>query len=184
MTRPGTRWASLAPTPRSSDSLQPVESHNAQHSKNAKTVTLHYRWHPLCGLTLRVVRQQKYADRVCLVCEGPFGASCSFPDWMCNPECSGFTLGTPQISAEALLELRHLLDTLQVASACDTALRISSSKEGADENARGQESPRADKTASVRASSKRSHSRRQTTGTRTRTDGVTPQRCPRLSPEP
>jgi hypothetical protein len=52
---------------------------------------------------------------------------------MYNPECSGFTLGTPQISAEALLELRHLLDTLQVASTCDTALRISSSKEGADE---------------------------------------------------
>jgi hypothetical protein len=119
-----------------------------------KTVTLHYRWHPFFGLTLRVLRQQKYGDRVCLVCEGPSGTSSSFPSWMCSPESSGFILGAPQISVEALLELRLLLDTLQVSSACDTASRVSSSKEGADENVRGQAGSRTDKTAPARASSK------------------------------
>jgi hypothetical protein len=158
MTRPGTLRDDHAPTQDTSGALQPAESHYAQQSKCAKTVVLHYRWHPLCGLTLRVVRQQKYADRVYLVCEDPFGTSCSFPGWMCNPECSGFSLGTPQISVEALLELRHLLDSLQVASTCDTALQISSSMEGADEDVRGQAGSRADKTAAVRAS-KRSDSR-------------------------
>jgi hypothetical protein len=182
-TMPSRQVAATAPRPDTSDARLPAKSHNAQHSKNAKTVTLHYRWHPLCGATLRVLRQQKYGDRVCLICEGPSGTSCSFPSWMCSPESSGFTLGAPQISVEALVELRHLLDTLQVSSACDTASRISSSKEGADEKARGQAGSRTDKTAPARASSKRGHSGRQTTRTRMRTDGVTPQRRPRISPK-
>src|SRR5215472_16266242 len=99
-----------APTPNISGARQPAESHNAQNLKTVRTVTVYYRWHPHVGLTLRVLRRQQHGIRVCFVCVGPSGMSCSLPSWMCDPECASFTLGAPRISVDALVELRHLLE--------------------------------------------------------------------------
>lgn len=162
--------------PHTSDAPPPAESHNAQYSKTVRTVTVYYPWHPHVGLTLRVLRQQKYGIRVCFVCEGPSGTSCSLPSWMCDPECSSFTLGAPRISVDALLELRHLLDNLHVPSACDTASRISP-KEGIDEKVR-QDLGQSDKSAFARPGRKPKHPGRETKRTEPSPDGITAPRSP------
>jgi hypothetical protein len=40
---------------------------------------------------------------------------------MFSPECAQFSLGSPLIAVEALLQLRDVLDALQVPSDCDKA---------------------------------------------------------------
>ena len=166
-------------TPDTWRALPPARSHSAQNLKAARTVTVYYRWHPHFGLTLRVLRQQRYGLCVCFVCEAPSGISCSLPSWMCDPECFTLTLGERLISVDALIELRHLLDNLHVPSACDTASQISP-KEGIDEADHQEVLPApAVKSATSRPGRKLGRSSQQAKRTESGSDGVTAPRSAR-----
>ncbi len=54
-------------------------------------------------------------------CQLPDGTISSLPAWMFSPECAQLSLGSPLIAVEALLQLRDLLNALQVPSGCDKA---------------------------------------------------------------
>src|SRR5208283_574878 len=81
-----------------------------------ETVTVYYRWHPLLGQSLRVCRRRWKNSTVCQL---PDNTALCIPSWMLSPECTRFSLGVPQISVDALMQLRHLLSSLQLTSACD-----------------------------------------------------------------
>lgn len=95
-------------------------SHNAYV---LETVTVCYRWHPLFGQALRVLKRER--DRrghgEYLFCELPDRTSRSLPAWMFSSECTTFSVGPPAIAIEALSELRDLLNSLQKSDSCDTA---------------------------------------------------------------
>jgi hypothetical protein len=78
-------------------------------------VTVYYPWHPLCGQSLRVHRQETRECRggQILYCEFPDGTIVAVPGWMTRPETANYVIGPPQVSTEALLELRSLVDALQ-----------------------------------------------------------------------
>jgi hypothetical protein len=85
-------------------------------------VTIYYRWHPLFGRSLRVCRREKKRRGEYIFYQLPDGTICSLPAWMFSPaECAQFSLGSPLIAAEALVQLRDVLDALQVPSGCDKA---------------------------------------------------------------
>ena len=80
---------------------------------------MYYRWHPLFGQTLRVIRRVKDRDgeHVQLQLQD-HNVSCLLPAWMFSPECLHFTVGPPLISVAALAQLREVLNTVHVPS-CD-----------------------------------------------------------------
>ena len=90
--------------------------HNAYVSE---AVTVYYKWHPLCGQSLRVVRRTRDRHGEHLFCELSDRTVCFLPRWMFSPECAQFSLGKPAIALEALNELRDLLTSLQKSSSCD-----------------------------------------------------------------
>ena len=96
------------------------QPHNAHHF--VETVTIYYRWHPLFGQSLRVCRREKKRRGEYISYQLPDGTICSLPAWMFSPaECAQFSLGSPLIAVEALVQLRDVLDALQVPSGCDKA---------------------------------------------------------------
>ena len=72
-------------------------------------MTVFYRWHPLHGQVLLVLRRQKQDRGDLLFCELASGQIVGIPAWMTDPSCVDHSLGTPQVSLEALLALRKLL---------------------------------------------------------------------------
>ena len=85
--------------------------HNAHVFAN---VTVHYRWHALCGVQLQCRRRFGGSDGDYLDCELPDGAGALIPTWMTDPvACAEFTFGAPMASLEALVELRSLLDSMR-----------------------------------------------------------------------
>src|SRR5215470_6492880 len=80
-------------------------SHNAHLFE---TVTVYYRWHPLFGQSLRVCRR-RWKDNT--VCQLPDNTALCIPSWMLSPECARLSAGPPQISVDALMQLRHLLSS-------------------------------------------------------------------------
>lgn len=100
--------------------------HNAYVSE---AVTVYYKWHPLCGQSLRVVRRTRDRHGEHLFCELSDRTVCFLPRWMFSPECAQFSLGKPAIALEALNELRDLLTSLQKSSSCDKASAASRSQE-------------------------------------------------------
>ncbi len=62
----------------------------------------------------------------------------TIPSWMLTPECAQLSFGPPQISVEALIELQHLLSTLQLTSTCDKSELTPTRKEGVDDEANGE----------------------------------------------
>lgn len=96
---------------------------------------------------------------------------------MFSPECARFSLGSPLIAVEALLELRDLLDALQVPSGCDKGSLQPSPREGINEAARQTTRPADESIAPQHASSNRSQRQAKRTGAGT--DGATDQRAPR-----
>ena len=87
------------------------QSHNAYVSER---VTIHYRWLALHGVSLECERRVSLPDGEYLHCVLPDGAMGAIPVWMTDPvACARFSSGDPQVSVEALLDLRALLDSLR-----------------------------------------------------------------------
>ena len=82
------------------------QKHSAHHFE---IVTVHYRWHPLFGRSLRVHRRMKNRSGEQVFCELPNDTTCALPTWMFSADCARFTLGRPLIRIEALRELRDVL---------------------------------------------------------------------------
>ena len=71
---------------------------------------MQYRWHPLYGCKLRLVKTAN-AD---LHCALPDGIVVAIPRWMTDVgRCVSMDCGNPIVGVGALLELRTLLDGLQ-----------------------------------------------------------------------
>ena len=102
------------------------QSHNAYVPE---IVTVYYKWHPLFGQSLRVVRRTRDRLGEHLFCELPDRTACFLPPWMFSAECAQFSLGKPAIAIEALSELRNLLSSLQKCSSCDKASLASPTQE-------------------------------------------------------
>ena len=74
---------------------------------------MHYRWHPLFGRTLRLVRRAGGRGGDCLHCEVSDGTVASIPFWMLDPSvCAGHSFGNPGVSVSALADLRQLINAL------------------------------------------------------------------------
>lgn len=143
-------------------------SHNAHLFE---TVTVYYRWHPLCDQSLRVYQRKKEHTTVCQLANG---STLSIPSWMLNPECTQFSFGPPEISVEALMQLRNLLCTLQLASTCDKSSLTPAREEGVDEAKDTTNHPAIQSVAGERTGN--SDLRRQAKRTQTRPGRVTSQR--------
>jgi hypothetical protein len=77
----------------------------------ARTVTVHYQWHPLHGRTLRVLRRQPGKNGVQVFYEHEDGRRGALPEWMTDSAaCSTMALGSPVVAIEALLRLGELLE--------------------------------------------------------------------------
>lgn len=79
------------------------------------SIVIHYRWHPLFGESLQIRRSHRMPDGTRVyVCMLPDGTLSAIPAWMSDRErCLGCALSsTPEVSLEALEELRTLLATL------------------------------------------------------------------------
>jgi len=82
----------------------------------AATVRVHYRFHPLHGQDVRVVRRIRYGRDWCLDCEQLDGRIGGIPAWMTDPVvCAGVSVGEPLVEPAALVELREVLDALLAA---------------------------------------------------------------------
>jgi hypothetical protein len=65
----------------------------------ARTVTVHYRWHPLNGRTLRVLRRQPGKSGVQFFYEHEDGPRGAIPEWMTDSAaCSMMALGSPVVA--------------------------------------------------------------------------------------
>ena len=111
------------------------------------------------------------------VCLLPDNSALCIPSWMLSPECARLSLGPPQISVDALMQLRHLLSSLQLTSACDKPSLNIHPHGGVDEA-----KPKADRPAVQSVTAERSSHNdfsRQAKGTHTRTPRVPhPRRVP------
>ena len=143
-------------------------SHNAQLFE---TVTVYYRWHPLVGQSLRVWRRRWKNNTVCQL---PDNTALCIPSWMLSPECARLSLGPPQISVDALMQLRHLLSSLQLTSACDKPSVDTHPQGGVDEAKQQANHPAVQSVTAER----KSHNDfpRQAKGTQTGTHGVAKRR--------
>jgi len=82
------------------------QSHSAHHTEQ---VTVHYRWHPLHGQTIRVRRSVRHGRDVWL-CEQDAAA---IPVWMTDcVACAALSTGPVVVSVEALAELASLATPL------------------------------------------------------------------------
>ncbi|MBV9916066.1 MAG: hypothetical protein JO153_06130, partial [Solirubrobacterales bacterium] len=85
------------------------ESHSADQTER---VTIHYPWHPLFGQSIEVLPRGRRSGTQLLSCVGVEAIS-AVPAWMTDAaSCVGMIAGPAQISIEALIELRTLIDSL------------------------------------------------------------------------
>src|SRR5438132_12924904 len=83
-------------------------------------VTVHYRWHPLFGRSLKTIRQVNRTDGEHRHCELTDGTIARIPTWMTDAgSCANYSLGSPEISVCALMDLRQLLDVLHQTPDCN-----------------------------------------------------------------
>jgi hypothetical protein len=137
---------------------------------------VYYRWHPLFGLTLPVHLRSNYSDGERIYCQSPDGRICIMPNWMLDPESSHYSLGSPMVSVEALLELRKLLLAWQAEGVCAKASGTPSHKEETDE-AKSEAAQPADESAIAKQSiNQEDSSRGQTRGADAGIDGSAAQR--------
>ena len=77
-------------------------------------MTVHYRWHPLYGSRLRLIKTAKIRGVEELHCEAPDGIILAIPHWMTEAgRCLPMEIGDPLAEVGALVELRTLLDGLK-----------------------------------------------------------------------
>src|SRR5438105_7450894 len=95
-------------------------SHNAYV---LETVTVRYRWHPLFGQALRVLKRERdrHGHGEYLFCELPDRTSRSLPAGVFSADCTAFSVGPPALAVEALRQPRDLLSGWQKSSACQKA---------------------------------------------------------------
>ena len=109
-----------------------MSGRHTAHKPYPSEVTIRYRFHPLCGLTLPVIRLRYVHDEPHYIVRRPNGWSLSFPVWMTQaPAAKIDIVREPQMALSALLELRRL------ATACLSSLPSSDSEGSQDATARG-----------------------------------------------
>jgi hypothetical protein len=75
---------------------------------------VHYRWHPLYGSKLRLVKTATSTGSEDIHCELPDGIVIGIPRWMTDAgRCLPMEIGDPIVALGALGELRRLLDGLK-----------------------------------------------------------------------
>ena len=85
-----------------------THTHNTLSPDNAD-VQVFYPFHPLHGVTLRILRRPKRGDGAVCVMD-PGGKRLKIPVWMLLPECAEITIAErPHLSKEALLSLVSLI---------------------------------------------------------------------------
>src|SRR4029079_7333418 len=95
--------------------LLPVPGGQSHTAQFPRSVTVHYRWHPLVGQTFTVTSCQRTRDGGrgfrCQLADGTWSF---LPEWMTSRErCAGMTLvSDPVVAVEALLSLSDLLGAL------------------------------------------------------------------------
>ena len=91
--------------------------HHAHNTLSADRtdVQVFYPFHPLHGVTLRILRRPKRGDGAVCVMD-PAGRRLKIPIWMLLPECAEITISQrPRLGKQALLSLASLIAT-QLAS--------------------------------------------------------------------
>ena len=80
------------------------DRHSAYSFRHARVA---YRWHPLFDRTLRVSRNRRGKDLTCIYTDERPDLARELPNWMFDESyCASMSLGPPQVSVEALNELR------------------------------------------------------------------------------
>ena len=94
-----------------SRSLQTTRLHDNHRTTH---VTVWYRWHPLFGQCLRLVKERHVGSRDVLFCEFPDGSTGPISAWMADADfCARLSLGPPMASLPALVALRRFLDAFK-----------------------------------------------------------------------
>src|ERR1700745_1280987 len=85
-------------------------AHNTLSADNTD-VQVFYPFHPLHGVTLRILRRSKRGDgAVCVI--DPSGRRLKIPIWMLLPECAEITISQrPRLGKRALLSLASLISS-------------------------------------------------------------------------
>jgi hypothetical protein len=91
-----------------------VRAANHRHSAyDFRFATIAYRWHPLFGRTLQVSAFRRGKELTCIYTNERPDLSRELPNWMFDESyCAGMTLGQPEISIDALIELASVLAML------------------------------------------------------------------------
>ena len=85
-----------------------THAHNTLSADNAD-VQVFYPFHPLHGVTLRILRRPERGDGAVCVMD-PAGRRLKIPIWMLLPECAEITISQrPHLSKQALLSLASLI---------------------------------------------------------------------------
>src|SRR6516164_1873021 len=93
-----------------------IFAHNTL-SADSTDVQVFYPFHPLHGVTLRILRRPKRGDGAVCVMD-PAGRRLKIPTWMLLPECSEITISQqPRLGKQALLSLASLIAS-QLDSPC------------------------------------------------------------------
>src|SRR6516162_11576724 len=96
------------PAPRNEYADGGTHAHNTLSADNTD-VQVFYPFHPLHGVTLRILRRPKRGDgAVCVI--DPAGRRLKIPIWMLLPECAEIRISQrPHLGKQALLSLASLL---------------------------------------------------------------------------
>ena len=104
------------PEPRNADADGGTHAHNTLSADNTD-VQVFYPFHPLHGVTLRILRRPKRGDGAVCVMD-PAGRRLKIPIWMLLPECAEITISQrPRLGKQALLSLASLIAS-QLDSPC------------------------------------------------------------------
>ncbi len=144
-------------------------------------VTVHYRWHPLYGQSLRVFRRMRDRHGEHVFCELPDSTICSVPAWVFSPDCASFSVGAALICTSALLELRHLLNAWRASTDCVKPSMEETPREVVRDSTCEAAGPAAEPTTGRRPED--GHAGFQTTGAVARPDGTSGSGSPGKPPE-
>lgn len=101
-------------------------------------MTIHYRWHPLYGQNVRVLKHVARDADLYVFCELPDATVCALPSWMTDAgACSSHSLGAPMAAASVLAELSALLNVAKPSCGSDKPKATLGSKEVTDETEAG-----------------------------------------------
>ena len=95
--------------PEATSSFSAATSPISRHSTYGfRFATITYPWHPLYGRTLQVSPFRRGKDLTCIYTDERPDLSRELPNWMFDESyCAGMTLGSPEISIEALRANDH-----------------------------------------------------------------------------